>query len=306
MESSSRPTPEVLRDTRFAMKLSLGFGVAMLAAKRAAYMATGSAAILSDAAESMVHLIAVAFAAFSLWLSVRPADRRYLYGYERISFFSAGFEGGMIVLAAVFIIAQSVEKWLAGLRLENLGTGALYTVGASVVNAGLGWYLVRTGRRTGSLILEANGKHVLTDSWTSFGVVAGLLLVMWTGWLPFDPICAIAVGLNILWSGGHLIWKSATGLMDEADPKTSALLTEKLDALTAELELQYHGVRFRNTGQRLLIEVHLLFPSGTTVGEAHRLATQVEETLPLRLNHAAEVTTHLEPLDGHHSDEPVR
>jgi cation diffusion facilitator family transporter len=299
METGARPAAEVLRDTRFAMKLSLLFGLAMLLAKRAAYMATGSSAILSDAAESVVHLVAVAFAAFSLWLSVRPADRRFTYGYERISFFSAAFEGGMIVIAAIFIIAQSIEKWLAGLQLENLGTGTLYTVGASVVNAGLGWYLVRTGRRTGSLILEANGKHVLTDSWTSFGVVLGLLLVMWTGWKPFDPICAIAVALNILWSGGNLIWQSATGLMDEADPATGEVLRAKLDQVTAELGLQYHGVRFRNTGHRLLIEVHLLFPPQTPVGEAHRLATMLEERLPRELDRAAEVATHLEAADDH-------
>ena len=212
------------RDQRFAMRLSLAFGVVMMVGKLAAYVLTGSAAIFSDAAESVIHVVAVSFAAFSLWLSSRPANHKFPYGYERITFFSAGFEGAMIVLAAIAIIYAAIHKWLAGLRLENLGMGTLFVLAAAVINAGLGWYLVRTGRRTHSLILEADGKHVLTDSWTSFGVVGGLCLVLLTGWKPFDPLCAIAVALNIVWSGGHLIWRSATGLLDYSDPEVGRKL----------------------------------------------------------------------------------
>jgi cation diffusion facilitator family transporter len=248
-----------LRQTRFAMRLSLIFGVLMLIGKGTAYFMTGSAAILSDAAESVIHVVAVAFAAFALWLSTRPANHRFLYGYERITFFSAGFEGAMIILAAIAIIYAAIHKWLAGLQLQNLGMGTLIVLAASVINAGLGWYLVRTGRRNHSLILEANGKHVLTDSWTSFGVVGGLCLVLITGWKPFDPIFAIAVALNLLWSGGHLIWRSARGLLDYSDPSVGRDLREKLDALCTELGLHYHGVRFRTTGYRLIVELHLLF-----------------------------------------------
>jgi len=290
---------KTIREMRFAMRLSLGFGFLMLAGKMTAYVLTGSAAILSDAAESVVHLAAVVFAWFSLWLSLKPANQRYLYGFERINFFSAGFEGAMIVLAALFIIGVAVRKWLTGIELANMGAGTLFTLGAAVLNAALGWFLVRTGKRTKSLILEANGKHVLTDSWTSFGVVGGLCLVLWTGWKPFDPICAIAVALNILWSGGQLIWRSATGLLDTADPKAGNLLREKLDAVCADLGLQYHGVRFRSTGQRLMVEVHLLFPGSQTVGEAHRLATLLEERLMEALGQPAEVITHLEAQDDH-------
>ncbi|MCP5117091.1 MAG: cation diffusion facilitator family transporter [bacterium] len=160
------------------MRLSLAIGILMLISKTAAFWLTGSAAILSDAAESVVHVVAVAFAVFSLWLSTKPADSRFPFGYERITFFSAGFEGALIILAAVTIIYEAIRKWLAGLTLENIGLGAGLILAASLVNAGLGWYLVRVGRRNNSLILEANGKHVLTDSWTSFGVVGGLLLVI--------------------------------------------------------------------------------------------------------------------------------
>jgi cation diffusion facilitator family transporter len=244
-------------------------------------------------------VVAVLFAAFSLRLSRRPAAPKFLYGYERISFFSAGFEGAMIVLAAIAIIATAIQKWLAGLALENLGMGTILLLAAGILNAGLGWYLVSTGRRTHSLILEANGKHVLTDSWTSFGVITGLVLVMLTRWKPFDPLIAFAVALNILWSGGHLIWRSAQGLLDYSDPKAGREIRQKLDAICSELGVNYHGVRFRTTGYRQLIEVHLLFPGSTPLGEAHRLATMVEERLPAELRMPAEVITHLESEEDH-------
>jgi cation diffusion facilitator family transporter len=296
----SRPLDtESMRQMRVAMRLSLVFGVLMLVGKVGAYLFTGSAAILSDAAESVIHVIAVTFAAFSLWLSSKPADDRFLFGYERITFFSAGFEGAMIILAAVSIIVAAIQKWLAGLELQHLGAGTIVVFAAAVVNAGLGWYLLRVGRRNNSLILEANGKHVLTDSWTSFGVVAGLVLVLWTGWKPFDPLFAIAVALNILWSGGHLVWRSASGLMDYSDPEVGRALRQKLDSLCEEIGVRYHGVRFRSTGYRLRVEVHLLFPFDTKVGEAHRLATTLEERLPEVLATPAEVVTHLEALEDH-------
>ena len=291
--------PASVRETRFAMRLSLIFGVLMFLGKGGAYLYTGSAAIFSDAAESVVHVIAVVFAAFSLWLSVRPATSNFPYGYERISFFSAGFEGAMIGVAAVTIIVAAIRKWLEGLPLENLGAGALVVAAAAIVNALLGWYLVRLGKKHNSIILEANGKHVLTDSWTSFGVVGGLCLVLLTGWKPFDPLFAIAVALNILWSGGKLIGRSVGGLMDYSDPGVGQALGAKLDRLCAELGIHYHGVRFRSTGFRLQVELHLLFPFGTPLGDAHRLATVLEERLPAELGQPAEVITHLEALEDH-------
>jgi cation diffusion facilitator family transporter len=297
---------EEVRHTRYAMRLSLIFGVLMLAGKVTAYVVTGSTAILSDAAESVVHVIAVGFAAYALWLSTRPANQRFLYGYERITFFSAGFEGAMIVVAAVAILYAAIHTWLTGLQLENLGKGAVFVLAAAFVNAALGMYLIRTGKRNHSLILEADGKHVLTDSWTSFGVVIGLGLVMLTGWKPFDPICAILIGINILWSGGMLVWRSARGLLDYSDPGVGRDLGQKLDTLCHELGLQYHGVRFRTTGYRLMVELHLLFPYDCPVGEAHNRATQLEERLPGILGIPAEVLTHLEALEDHgevHSDQ---
>ncbi len=214
----------------------------MLAGKMYAYIITNSAAILSDAAESVVHVMAVAFAAFSLWLSIQPADKSHTYGHDKISFFSAGVEGMLIVIAAIYIIYEATAKWIVGLYLENLDIGMLYVAAAGLINAGLGFYLVRKGKRHKSIILVANGKHVLTDSWTSAGVIVGLLLVTWTGWLPFDPILAFIVALNILWSGAKLVWQSVGGLMDEGDPELDRQICTVLD-----VETNTRGLRYQST-----------------------------------------------------------
>jgi cation diffusion facilitator family transporter len=297
----STPTdaPSTRNDQRLAMRLSLAVGVLMLLGKVAAYLLTSSAAILSDAAESVIHVVAVGFAAFSLAVSARPATRQFPYGFERIAFFSAGFEGAMIVLAAIAILVIAIQKWLAGIALENLGTGTAFVAGAAALNGVLGWYLVRTGKRTGSIILEANGKHVLTDSWTSVGVIVGLLLVQITGWAPFDPICAIVVGLNFLWSGSQLIRRSVAGLLDYSDPDIARDLEPRVRALCDELGIAFHHVRYRHTGHRVIEELHLLFPFEVPVGRAHQLATTLEERLPAILPFGAEVFTHLEALEDH-------
>jgi cation diffusion facilitator family transporter len=228
----------------FAMNLSLAVGLLMFVMKTGAYLLTGSAAILSDAAESVVHVAAVFFAAYSLRLSYRPPDEDHLYGHAKISFFSAGFEGAMIILAALYIIYESVHKWMTGLRLENLGAGTALTAAAMIINGALGIYLVWLGRRKHSLILEANGKHVLTDCWTSLAVLVGLVLVLSTKWAPFDPICGILMACNILWSGTGLLKSAFTGLMDTADPIAQAKLTEILDQTGANYRDVTRGTLF--------------------------------------------------------------
>ena len=301
METRAVRGAQARHDNQFAMRLSLLVGVLMLVGKVSAYLLTGSAAILSDALESVIHVLAVAFAAFSLYLSAKPADRKFPYGYERIAFFSAGFEGALIVLAAVAIIWTAGDKWLHGLEIERLGTGVLLVLAASIVNGALGWYLIRTGRRTNSIILEANGKHVLTDCWTSLGVVGGLCLVMITGWLPFDPIVAILVALNIIWSGAHLMYRSVGGLMDYADPDRTSRVQAAIEPLGRDLGFTHHGLRVRNTGYRTLVELHLLFPFAVTLGDAHRRATVLEEHLAKALDEEVEVVTHLESAEDHAS-----
>ncbi|MBK7632284.1 MAG: cation diffusion facilitator family transporter [Ignavibacteriales bacterium] len=168
----------------FAIRLSFAFGLLMLAMKWYAYYLTGSTAILSDAAESVIHVIGVGFAVFSLWYSFQPADEEHTYGHQKIGYFSAGFEGALIILAAIFIIYISVKRLIFGIEISNLDQGTYFTFAASVINLFLGGFIVWKGKKTNSIILVANGKHVLTDSWTSFGVVGGLLLTWITGWLP--------------------------------------------------------------------------------------------------------------------------
>lgn len=284
---------------QWAMGLSLCIGILMLAIKMGAYLLTGSAAILSDAAESVVHVAAVGFAAYSLRLTFKPPDADHLYGHTKVSFFSAGFEGGMIILAALYIIYESSAKWLRGLHLENLGIGTGLTALAMVINVILGVYLLSTGRKRSSIILEANGKHVLTDVWTSLGVLVGLGLTLLTGWLPWDPICAILVALNILYSGAGLIRRSVGGLMDYADPQIHEKLLALLQTETTNHGIKYHGLRHRNIGDAHWVEVHLLFPTTVSVGEAHRTATAIENALLAALAKGSQVTTHLEAIEDH-------
>jgi cation diffusion facilitator family transporter len=290
---------QVIQDNKIAMRWSLWIGLAMFGMKIYAYYITQSAAILSDAAESVVHVLAVSFAAYSLWLSTKPADPSHLYGHDRISFFSAGFEGAMIVMAAVYIIYESVMKWIRGLYLQNIETGTFFIVIATAINGLLGWYLVSRGKRNNSLILVANGKHVLTDSWTSFGVILGLVLTIVTGWLPFDPIVAILVALNILWSGGKLMRQSIGGLMDEADPEVHSKILSILEQETSKHSIVFHDVRHRNAGNKLHIEFHLLFHKDLTIAEAHEKATMIEKAIAKAFPVITEVTSHLEPIEGH-------
>ena len=283
----------------FAIRLSFSVGVLMLLIKWYAYSITGSSAILSDAAESVVHIIGVAFAVFSLWLSLQPADRSHPYGHDKISYFSAGAEGGLIVIAAFYIIYVSVKRLLFGIELSNLDKGTYFTLGASIINLFLGGYLVWKGKKTKSIILVANGKHVLTDSWTSFGVVAGLSLTLLTGWLPFDPIVAIIAALNILWTGGKLLRQSAGGLMDESNSELEKSIHKIIDNETSTRGLKYHQLRFRESGNTVWIEFHLLFSKGTLLDDAHQSATEIETSLKKMLNTSVNVVTHLEPLERH-------
>jgi cation diffusion facilitator family transporter len=290
---------------KFAMTLSLVIGCLMFVMKVSAYVLTGSAAILSDAAESVVHVAAVFFAAYSLRLSYKPADAEHLYGHAKIAFFSAGFEGAMIILAAIYIIYESVHKWMTGLHLDNLGFGTALTAAATLINGGLGAYLIWIGRRKKSLILEANGKHVLTDCWTSAAVLVGLILTLTTKWLPWDPICGIIMAINILVAGTGLIRSALAGLMDQADPAAHQKLLEILQRETAKYGLSYHELRHRNLGDAHWVEMHLLFPEGSSLTEAHRTATAIEQVIESSLEPRAHVTSHLECRSDHDALHPA-
>lgn len=290
---------------RLAMRLSLIVGVAMFLAKGFAFVLTGSAAILSDAAESVVHVAAVAFATWGLSLAQRPPDRDHPYGHEKVSYFSAGMEGGLIAVAAIYILYESIRKIILGPEIQHLGAGSAIVALATVVNGLLGAYLIRTGRRRHSLILVANGRHVLTDSITSFGVIVALLLVWLTGWKLLDPILAIAVALHILRSGGQLVRESFHGLMDRIDPEIDRALRDVLDRWTETTGGEYHGLRHRSGGNVVWVDVHLLFDGRSSIEAAHAAATTLEHLLGAALpEHEVEVTSHIEPLEAHGTHHP--
>jgi cation diffusion facilitator family transporter len=246
-----------------------------------------------------VHIIAVFFAAYSMWLIHQPADPSHPYGHDKVAYFSAGFEGFLILLAAAYIIYESVTKLLGTIELSNLDVGTYIILGASSTNLALGLYLVRTGKKTNSLILVADGKHILTDSWTSFGVVAALLLALVTGWLIIDPLIAIVFALNIVWSGSKLIRQSIGGLMDEANPEFTAQARAVLERETTSRGLLYHEFRSRQTGNAIWVEFHLLFPRETLLEQAHRDASDIESVLAAELPLPVKVASHLECIDRH-------
>jgi cation diffusion facilitator family transporter len=287
------------------MRLSLIAGFVMLVLKVGAYVLTGSAAILGDAAESVVHVAAVMFAAYSLALVGKPADDDHRYGHGKAEFFSAGVEGGLIVIAAVFIIYQSVLKWWSHHELENLGNGVLMILATIFINGVLGAYLISTGKRDGSLILVSNGYHVLTDCWTSLGSLVGLGLMRLTGWQGWDPLFGLIMAGNILVTGYGLVSRSVHGLMDIADPELAKHLDIELARATAVHGITFHALRHRDSGSVHWVDVHLLFPHDISLREAHRIATEIETQVRSAVPKRVVITTHLECADDHDELHPV-
>ena len=288
---------------RVAVAASIVTALLMLGGKLYAAHLTGSAAIFSDALESVIHLGATAVAAFGVWWTAQPADEDHPYGHGKFAYFSAGFEGALIFVAAIAIIWTGVRGLIVGPDLQALGVGVAITGALALVNLGLGTYLIRVGRRHNALVLVANGQHVLTDSWTSAGVVLGVILVWATGLQWLDPVLAIAVGANIVWNAWHLLRTSFEGLMDHASPEEAAQLDACLCAARDEgLITDFHQVRHRRVGDEVLIECHMLFPDELGLQEAHHRAGTVERRIgALFPNENVTVTTHLEPAS--HDDE---
>ncbi|QTN34247.1 cation transporter [Akkermansiaceae bacterium] len=277
------------------MNLSLACALALLAGKTFASVVTGSSAIYSDAVESVVHVFAVAFAAWALRLSHKPADGTHHFGHDKISYISSGFEGAMISAAAVFILYEAGKQFVYGVNLQNLGIGLWITSAAAAVNLALGLSLVRIGRKSGSSLIRANGIHVLTDVWSSLAVITALALVKLTAWVWWDPVCAVIAALNILRIGLRLIRDSLGGLLDEADPVIEQQARDVLDRETCSRDLAYHNFRHRHSGRAHWVEFHLVFPDGMSVVEAHRQATDIESAVAEIIAPEGRVITHLEP-----------
>ena len=280
--------------------LSIAAAVVTIGMKTVAYLLTGSVGLLSDALESVVNLVAAVLALIAIAAAAKPADERHHFGHGKAEYLSAGAEGVMILVAAGLIVYAAVERLLDPQPLEDLGIGLAITLGATVINGAVGVIILRQGRRHRSMALVADGKHLMTDVYTSVGVIVGVGLVAVTGWLPLDSLVALAVGANILWTGFILVRNAGRGLLDHALPdddneRVVSVLRNFVERHPAG-ELEFHGLQTREAGRDQFISVHVLVPGAWSLNRAHDLVEEVEAAIRDELPHA-QVHTHLEPRE---------
>ncbi len=282
--------------TRFAW-LSILAAIFTIAFKSTAYFYTGSVGLLSDALESLINLVAAIFALVMIKIAAQPPDEDHTFGHDKAEYFASGIEGSLIFIAAISIAYTAGSRLLSPQPLEHLGFGLILSSIATLVNLIVGKILVRAGREHHSIILEADGHHLMTDVWTSLGVFVGILAVSFTGWMILDPIVAIAVAANIVWTGFQLIRRSVLGLMDTViEPEVQQKVVEILDRYVAEKSIDYHALRTRQAGARKFVYVHILVPDEWTVQRGHDLIEEIENEIRAAV-HDSTVFTHLEPLE---------
>src|SRR4051795_13759010 len=276
--------------------LSIAAAIATISLKATAYLLTGSVGLLSDAAESVVNLVAAIVALLALRWASKPADEEHAYGHQKAEYFSAGVEGALIVVAAGAIAVTAIGRLLDPQPIEDVGIGLAVSVAASLINLAVGALLLRAGRRERSIVLEADGKHLMTDVWTSVGVVIGVAAVAITGWQRLDALVALAVAVNIVATGSGLVRRSVGGLMDRAlgDPERRQI-EQVLQDYRAQ-GVDFHALRTRQAGSRAFVAVHVLVPGAGSVQHGHDLVERLEASLRERLPYAT-VFTHLEPAE---------
>ena len=276
--------------------LSIAAALATMALKGLAAWVTGSVGLLSDALESFVNLGAALLALWMLRVAVEPPDDKHPFGYSKAEYFSAVSEGVMILVAALAIVATALPRLIAPQPIEAFGVGIVISLAATAINLGVALVLLRASKRHHSVALEADADHLLTDVWTSIGIVVGVGAIALTGWLVLDPLIGIGVAFYIVWTGVGVIRRSLWGLMDRALPES------ELESIRAVLErckakgMDYHALRTRRAGRRRLVELHLLVPGAMSVHEGHRLAEEIEDKIRAVLPGTA-VLTHLEPIE---------
>jgi cation diffusion facilitator family transporter len=281
--------------TRTAFLALAAASVTMLL-KFVAYWLTGSVGLLSDAVESTANLVAALSVLFALWFAARPVDRTHNYGHEKIEFFSSGIEGWLILIAAAGIVWTSVNRLINPRPLESIGAGVTVAIVASAINFGVALVLLRVARAHRSIVLEADGRHLLTDVLTSVGVVLGLTLAHFTGVEQLDPIIALLVAVNITWTGYQLVRISVDGLMDRAlDSATEQAIQESIEREIGP-RMTYHALRTRRAGSRSFVDFHLLVPGEQTVQKAHDLTNRIEHAVASVVPNA-ETTVHIEPIE---------
>lgn len=281
--------------TRFAW-LSIAAGGITLVLKLLAYQLTGSVGLLSDALESVVNLAGAVMALWMLTLAARAADEKHAFGHSKAEYFSSAVEGLLIVVAAIGIAYTAIERLLSPQPLEQVGMGLMVSVGASMVNLVVARILLKAGRQHQSITLEADAQHLMTDVWTSVGVIGGVGLVALSGWTLLDPIVALLVSANIVWTGVQLVRRSVDGLMDVVLPDEELQRIEAVMAVYREKKVAFHALRTRQAASRRFISVHMLVPGDWTVHDAHHMAEDFEGDLQTALGEVL-VITHLEPID---------
>jgi len=281
--------------TRFAW-LSIAAALLTLALKTAAYFITGSVGLLSDAVESIVNLIGGFMALAMLTVAARPADEDHAYGHSKAEYFSSGVEGGLILVAAISIAIAAVMRLITPKPLQEIGIGLAVSVVASLINLGVALLLLRVGRKHNSITLESNAHHLMTDVWTSVGVVAGVGLVALTKWNWLDPVVALLVAANIVWTGVRIVRRSIAGLMDISLSPEDIATVRKVLKTYEQTGIQFHALRSRQAGARKFVSTHVLVPGDWTVQRGHELLDKIEADVCRALPDTV-VFTHLESLD---------
>jgi cation diffusion facilitator family transporter len=290
--------------TRFAW-LSIGAALATITLKTVAYFLTGSVGLLSDAIESLVNLAGASMALIMLSIAARPADESHVYGHSKAEYFASITEGLLILGAAIGITSAAIERLLHPQHLEQLGFGLAVSVAASVINFIVARKLMDEGSKRSSITLEADAHHLMTDVWTSVGVISGVAIAGFTGWTILDPLVAIAVALNIIWTGVKLVRRSVAGLMDAALPEREQRLIQEVMEKYREKGVNFHALRTREAAARRFISVHILVPGDWTVHDAHHVAEDFESEVRAVLGGVVTVFTHLEPVEDELSMEDI-
>lgn len=292
------------RAPTYYASLSLATSIVTIVLKFGAYLLTGSVGLLSDAVESVVNIVAALLALGVLTYAAAGPDREHNFGHEKAQYFSSGIEGALIFVASGGIVWSAIPRLAHPQPLEQVSAGLALSVLAALANAGCAWVMLGAARQHRSITLEADARHLLADVWTTAGVFAGVVLVQWTGWLRLDPLVALAVAIQILWTGWHLMGRSFEGLMDRAIPDADrAAIVEVLETLRREGG-DYHALRTRMAGAKSFVDVHVLLPGKLSIQAGHDLVEHLENEIRARLPHV-EVLTHLEPLEDPKSwDDP--
>jgi cation diffusion facilitator family transporter len=281
--------------TRYAW-LSISVALLTIALKAIAYLLTGSVGLLSDALESFVNLAGALMALAMLTIAARPADESHAYGHSKAEYFASGVEGTLILLAALSIGIAAIDRIISPKPLDQIGLGLAVSVVASLANLGVAMILMRAGKRYSSITLQANSRHLMTDVWTSGGVLIGVGLVALTGWQILDPIIALLVAANIIWSGVFILRSSISGLMDVALPAEEQDIIRKVLEVHRQAGVEYHALRTRQSGALKFISLHILVPGEWSVHRGHQLLEHVEADISEALPNVV-VFTHLESLN---------